>query len=95
MLPLQKHRCAILSVLASTLGGSLFAAPSVHHIKLSPIGTYESGIFAQGAAEIVAHDPATQRLFVVNAQAAALDVLDINDPTNPTKVGGVSFSTVI
>src|SRR5689334_7889641 len=70
---------------------AIIAAPAVHHIELSPIGTYASGIFGQGAAEIVAHDPIAQRLFVVNAQAAALDVLDISDPTHPAKVGGVSL----
>ena len=81
----------ICSAVAYCVAPSMVAAPAVHHIELSPIGTYASGIFGQGAAEIVAHDPGAQRLFVVNAQAAALDVLDISDPTSPTKVGGVSL----
>lgn len=59
-------------------------------IRLTPIGTYGSGVFG-GAAEIVAHDPLTQRVFVVNAKAASLDVLDISDPTNPTKIGATSL----
>src|SRR5687768_17059549 len=69
---------------------NLMAAPAAHLVELTPIGSYASGIFAQGAAEIVAHDPGTQRLFVVNAQAASVDVLDISDPTHPTKIGDVS-----
>jgi hypothetical protein len=36
-----------------------------------------------GGAEIVAHDPGTQRLFVVNREAHAMDVLDIHDPMHP------------
>src|SRR5688572_110986 len=60
-------------------------------IELTPIGTYASGIFAQGGAEIVAHDPLTQRLYVVNAQAASVDVLDISDPTAPAKVGSINL----
>ena len=60
-------------------------------IELTPIGTYASGIFAQGGAEIVAHDPLTQRLYVVNAQAATVDVLDISDPAVPTKVGSLNL----
>jgi 2',3'-cyclic-nucleotide 2'-phosphodiesterase / 3'-nucleotidase / 5'-nucleotidase len=60
-------------------------------IELTPIGTYASGIFAQGGAEIVAHDPLTQRLYVVNAQAAAVDVLDISNPNAPAKVDSISL----
>ena len=52
------------------------------------ISTYATGIFDEGAAEIVAHDPISQRLFVVNGDSKAIDVVDINDPTNPT----LSFS---
>jgi hypothetical protein len=52
-------------------------------IELKKIGTYKTGIFDQGASEIVAHDRKSQRLFVVNAQAARVDVLDISDPANP------------
>ncbi len=52
-------------------------------ITLTPIGTYATGVFDEGAAEIVVHDPATQRLFVVNGDSKAIDVLDIKDPTNP------------
>ncbi len=53
-------------------------APSL----LVPIGTYETGIFDESAAEIVVHDPVTQRLFVVNASAPSVDVLDVSDPSN-------------
>lgn len=52
-------------------------------LRLEQIGRYESDVFDESAAEIVAHDPGSQRLFVVNADAATLDVLDIADPTNP------------
>lgn len=55
-------------------------------IEIEPIGTYATGTFDESAAEIVAHDPATQRLFVVNAAAGTVEVLDIGDPTEPTKL---------
>ena len=79
----------------------LSAKPS-KTIALEPIGTYASGIFDEGAAEIVAHDPATQRVFVVNAQAATIDVLSIVNPTAPvllstldvTAYGAVANSVV-
>ena len=53
-------------------------------IQLTPLGTFATGIFDESAAEIVSFDPATQRLFVVNANNAAVDVLDISNPSAPT-----------
>nr|WP_235927138.1 choice-of-anchor I family protein [Gloeocapsopsis dulcis] len=72
-------------------------------ISLAPIGTYETGIFDESAAEIVQYDPGTQRLFVVNANQATVDVLDISDPTNiqaldsisSTAFGGIANSVTI
>ncbi len=58
-------------------------------IALSHLGSYQSGILNQGGAEIVAYDPATQQLFVVNAQAATVDVLDISNPLAPVKAGEI------
>jgi hypothetical protein len=55
-------------------------------ISLTPLGTYETGVFDEGAAEIVVHDPKTQRVFVINADASVIDVLDISDPSNPNKL---------
>ena len=52
-------------------------------IELKPIGTYAAGIFDESAAEIAAHDPKTQRLFVVNGGTSSIDVLDISNPTAP------------
>ncbi|MBD1917191.1 choice-of-anchor I family protein [Phormidium sp. FACHB-322] len=53
---------------------------------LVPVGTYSTGVFDASAAEIVVHDPATQRLFVVNANVPTVEVLDISNPSNPTKL---------
>src|SRR5688572_20651465 len=85
------HFPTVVAIGCACFPFSGFAAPSEHSIRLVPIGSYASGIFAEGAAEIVAHDPASQRVFVVNAKAASLDVLDISDPTTPTKIGTTSL----
>lgn len=61
-------------------------------ITLNKLGTYASGIFAQGGAEIVSYDPGTKRLFVVNAQDANVDVLDIADPTLPVKLFSIDVT---
>lgn len=54
-------------------------------IELNLLGSYHApgDVFDSGAAEIVAHDADNQRLFVVNAGAATVDVLDIQDPSSP------------
>ena len=51
-------------------------------VTLSPIGTYSTGLFDEGGAEIVAHDPDSQRLFVTNVHDRTVDVLDISDVPN-------------
>lgn len=52
-------------------------------IELSLAGTYESGFFDEGAAEITAFDPETKRFFVSNANLNTIDVLNGDDPSNP------------
>ena len=55
-------------------------------LTLTPIGTYATGEFDEGSAEIAAYDPATRRVFSVHTNANRLDVIDISDPTAPTLV---------
>ena len=57
---------------------------AIAQIDLQPLGTYQSGLFDESAAEIVAHAPSRQRLYVVNANSGNIDVLDIYYPANPT-----------
>ncbi len=52
-------------------------------ISLTPIGTHETGVFEDGAAEIVAYDPSTETVFVINANASVVELIDISDPANP------------
>jgi hypothetical protein len=62
-------------------------------LHFSLLGSYRNGLFAESAAEIVAHDPRTQQLFVVNAAQARVDVLDIADPASPTLVTSLAFES--
>ena len=43
-------------------------------------------------AEIVAHDPETQRLFVMNSGSATVEVLDFGDPLNLTLIKSIDLS---
>ncbi|MEQ9443809.1 MAG: choice-of-anchor I family protein [Cyclobacteriaceae bacterium] len=51
---------------------------------LQRLGTYQTGIFDDGGAEIPTYDPATQRLFVTNGSEGRIEVVDLSDPTTPT-----------
>ncbi len=82
------------------------ADPSPHHspantplqpsgaITLTVLGTYTNitETFAEGASEIVAYDPVSQTLYVVNGYAAAIDILDITDPTLPTLLSQIDVT---
>jgi 2',3'-cyclic-nucleotide 2'-phosphodiesterase / 3'-nucleotidase / 5'-nucleotidase len=70
---------------------------SVHaQITLNHIGRYQNPTakFEAGAAEIVAFDTPTSRIFVVNAQDATVDVLDASDPASPTAVGKIDLKAI-
>jgi len=70
----------------ASLSASLSA--SAGGVRLDPVGVYETGQFGVSAAEIVTFDPATQRLFVVNA-TSGVDVLSLADPANPVKINTI------
>ncbi|SDX39084.1 choice-of-anchor I family protein [Thiocapsa roseopersicina] len=71
--------------LALGIGTQALAGPhgSQSTIAIAPLGTYATGVFGESAAEIVAHDPRSQRLFVVNAASGLIDVLGVHRPRNP------------
>lgn len=82
--PLLASVCLAVTFLASAPGWAL-----ADGVTLQLISRYQTGIFDEGAAEIVAHDVGTQRLFVVNGATASIDVLDISDPYVPSYLGAI------
>ena len=79
---------AAAATIESLEGRTMFAAAPTPSgaIGLSRIGTFETGGFDVGAAEITAYAARHKLLFVVNAQAATVDVLSLADPAGPTRV---------
>ncbi len=67
-------------------------AASPHSIAVTPVGTVAAGSFLSSAAEIAAYDPVTQRVFVVNAQAAQIDVISIADPSQPSIIAVIDVT---
>jgi hypothetical protein len=81
-------------LLVAGLAATASAAPAqALDLSLTPIGRFTNGPpFNLSASEIVAHDPVTQRLFVVNGRDRRIDVLSIQNPANPVKVAMVDMS---
>ena len=48
--------------------------------------------FNKAAAEIGVYDPCSRRLFVVNGATGGIDIISINNPTAPTRVGTIGLS---
>lgn len=63
-------------------------------LSVNPIGSYESGIFDESAAEVVEHYAPSQRLLVVNAAQALVEVLDVSDASAPTKLFDVQTTGI-
>ncbi|MBO6549415.1 MAG: hypothetical protein JJ964_07305, partial [Rhizobiales bacterium] len=62
-------------------------------IELSLLGTFETGQ-GEDSAEIVAHDPSSQRLFITNSETKTVDILDISNPKTPVKISSIDVSTL-
>ena len=53
-------------------------------IDLSLVGTYETGVFDDGAIEIVTYDAANKHVIAVNASTNSVDVFNISNPASIT-----------
>ncbi|MBI1193849.1 MAG: T9SS type A sorting domain-containing protein [Bacteroidetes bacterium] len=78
------------------LGGLIFLGASAalqaqQAPQLSLLGRYESGIFAESAAEISAFDPASARLFIVNGAKNQVDLLDLTNPALPLLIDSIEL----
>ena len=60
-------------------------------LNLSLLGTFKTGIFDEGAAEISAYDPGSNRLFITNANNGTIDVLSITNPESPEKLFSINI----
>ncbi len=60
--------------------------------NLNLIGTYNTGVFDEGAAEIVAYDAENQQVFFTNADAASIGMLDISNPASPSLIKNIDIT---
>ena len=78
--------CVLAAASTAATGLQEVETHDQYDISLRPIGTYETGIWDEGAAEIVDYDPATESLFLVNANDGSIDILDVSNPARPSLV---------
>ena len=65
---------------------------SGQELNVSYLSTYATGVFDEGAAEILAHDASSQQIYFTNSDQGTIDVLDISDPSNPILVNQIDIS---
>jgi hypothetical protein len=82
------NRCTTTVLTAALLAPAAAASAQV----LTPLDTYDSGIFDGSAAEIPAYDPITQRLFITNAEDDAVDVLSVSPTGQLSFVDQIRFA---
>ena len=70
----------------------LIAAPAAA-ISLNAIGTYSTGIFDGESSFVSAFDPGTANLFVTNRSNKTIDILNINNPSNPFLKSSIDVTT--
>ncbi len=56
------------------------------------MGRYATGFFDRAAAEIVAYDAGSKRMFVLNGPDTSLRIVNISNPSNPTLITTVSIA---
>ncbi|MEY4603811.1 MAG: hypothetical protein RIT43_1103 [Bacteroidota bacterium] len=70
-----------------------YAAPlPTNEIKLQLLSSFSNGSAGTNSAEIVAHDPTTQRLYVANSIGSKLDIINFANPSSPQLINSVSMA---
>lgn len=78
------------SILTLCLTGAMFSASA--QVTLEKLGTFATGAFDEGAAEIVDYSASKEYMYFVNANAAEVQIVNIADPNNPTAVSTISIA---
>lgn len=64
-----------------------------NEVNMSFVSSFTNGVAATNSAEIVAHDPISQRLFVANSIGKKLDIIDFSNPAAMSMISSIDIST--
>jgi hypothetical protein len=67
-------------------------APS-NALSLNLLSSFSNSITGSNSAEIVVHDPTTQRLYIANSIGGKLDIVDFMNPSSPALLFSVPITT--
>ena len=62
-------------------------------LELSVLGTYSTGL-GEASSEIATYDPQSRRAFVTNAAARSVDILDVRNPSAPTRIERIDVTAL-
>ncbi|HTF02951.1 MAG TPA: choice-of-anchor I family protein, partial [Bacteroidia bacterium] len=68
------------------------APVATNELFLDSLSTFSNGASGSNSAEIVAHDPSTQRLYIANSIGAKLDIVDFTNPAAPTLITTINMT---
>jgi hypothetical protein len=83
-----------LALAVALTAGIVPSAPASSSVSLTVLGTVKTGPLRgedPRIAEINAYDPDARRVYVVNPQSGALDVIDAANPASPVHAGAVDL----
>lgn len=90
----QNTNLGAINQFAFYIGDNDKVIPSASNsLSLNLIGSFSNGVSGSNSAEIVAHDPGTQRLFIANSIGAKLDIIDFANPATPSLLVSVPITT--
>ncbi len=67
------------------------APAATQSVKLQHIASFSNGTSGTNSAEIVAHDPVTQRLFVANSIAGKIDIINFSNPAAASLISSINI----
>lgn len=68
------------------------APVSTNELSMQLLSSYQNGTEGSNSTEIVAHDIASQRLFVANSVANKLDILNFSNPASITSINTIDLT---
>ena len=73
------------TILAASAG--LLGLANAQNYQLNWVGDYQTGSWDTDAAENIAYDSVTKRVYVASADSGVVQAVDVSDPTHMTEVG--------
>lgn len=68
-------------------------APTAQNtLGISHLGSFKASTSPTSSAEIVAHDPSSQRIYVMNSSESKIEIFDFTNPANSVKISTLDMS---